>query len=59
MRPSFPKAELTMHLVEKYVTALKGARGLNLIDPPIIENPSFDDPDSQSQYRAYWRMQNR
>ncbi len=61
VRPSFPKAELTMHLVEKYVIALKGARGLNLplpavVDSPIIDNPPFEDPDAQSRYRAYWRL---
>ena len=50
VRPSFPKAELTMHLVE-------GARDLNLplpeiVDSPIIDNPSFDDPATQSCYRT-------
>ena len=57
VRPSFPKAELTMHLVE-------GARDRNLplpeiVDSPTIDNPSFDDPDTQSRYRAYWRLQSR
>ena len=36
VRPSIPKADLTMRLVEKYVTALKGARGLNLPLPDIV-----------------------
>ncbi len=56
-----PKVALTMRLVAKYVVSLKGARGLNLplpgvVEPPIIDDPSFDDPDTLSRYRAYWRF---
>ena len=64
VRPSIPKADLTMRLVDKYVTALKGARGLNLplpdiVEVPIISDPSYAELDTQSRYRAYWRFQNR
>jgi len=64
VRPSIPKADLTMRLVEKYVAALKGARGLNLPSPdiievPIIPDPSFAELDTQSRYRAYWRFHDR
>ena len=57
VRPSIPKADLTMRLVEKYVSALKGARGLNLplpdlVEVPIIPDPSFDEADIQSRYRG-------
>ena len=58
VRPSIPKADLTMRLVEKYVSAMKGARGLNLPLPDLVEvsiipDPSFEEPDIQSRYRAY------
>ena len=64
VRPSIPKADLTMRLVEKYVADLKGARGLNLplpdiVDVPIIPDPSFAEIDVQSRYRAYWRFHDR
>ena len=57
VRPSIPKADLTMRLAEKYVSALKGARGLNLplpdlVEVPIIPDPSFDEADIQSRYRG-------
>ena len=63
VRPSIPKADLTMRLVEKYVLALKDARGLNLplpdiVEVPIIAEPSFEEPDIQNRYRAYWSFQN-
>ena len=64
VRPSIPKADLTMRLVEQYISALKGARGLNLplpdiVEVPIIPDPSLDEPDIQLRYRAYWRFQDK
>ena len=61
VRPQIPKVDLTMRLVEKYVVALKGARGLNLplpdvVEDPIIDTPTFENPDTLSRYRAYWRF---
>lgn len=63
VRPSIPKAELTMRLVEKYVHDLKDARGLNLplpelVEVPIIAEPAFEEPDILLRYRSYWSFQN-